>query len=713
MFQILESSGQSLNFSEESVTNFEKFLHELGDFCHALGGATASAIVSCQVDESDELSLAWQGTAGSEVERLENLSGWEHVKPRIRLSLERSIETCLAYCRDSGTVSPLSNTVSKVESNRGSSPTEAASGDASSEGNLKETPLETPVPVSAIPESVLWIRPISKQCVLLSISPKTSLTKPLLYVVLNAHRARRSCLAELEAKKKHADTRKVVRLAEKVSSKLPLKEQGYLLANEISQFLDCDRVTVFDVNNSSATAIAVSGQPKFDRRSNTIRTGQNMVGRIAKTGSPFWFSGNFDELADSLNDIVRRYTDESLVNSFVLFPIVSTKHPVYPSEEETMLEAINPGSASEEKTIGAVLVEQIEDTLEQPAMESQWKEIHSLVRHQYQNSRKYDSIFLGRWWDALGRFAEFYRGQTRRKAIAITSAIAILLLGAFLIPADFQIRCEGYLVFENTLEMYSKGEGNVVKLNVSDGQEVKAGDLLVVQQNLPMEKDLEAILGEVFETEDEIKSLNDLRSASLFSSDTASENDTEEIARKVSQLDVKLTKLQRQAELAQSNLQLLEYRAPFDGVVAGWKARRRLLGRPLEKGTHLFSLIPMDANFRLELRVPDQRAGYVQTAWAEALEKEEDLEVTFKLASSMGKSRLAHVDFVSPGLERDEHIGYSLPIYAAALEKLPAAETKSRTAVLAKVKCGRCSFAYSKSYEVIDWVKSKIFEYGF
>ena len=711
MFQILESSGQSLNFSEESVTNFEKFLHELGDFCHALGEATASAIVSCQVDESDELSLTWQGTAGSEVERLENLSGWEHVKPRIRLSLERSMETCLAYCRASGAVSPLGNTVSTVESNRGSSATETANDNAPIVVILEEPSPEAPAP--ALPESVLWIRPISKRCVLLSICPKTSLTKPLLYIVHNAHHARSSCLAELEAKKKHADTRKVVRLAEKVSSKLPLKEQGYLLANEISQFLDCDRVTIFDVNNSSANAIAVSGQPKFDRRSNTIRTGQNMVGRIAKTGSPFWFSGNFDELADSLKDIVRRYTDESLVNSFVLFPIVSTKHPVYPSEEETMLEAINPGSASEEKTIGAVLVEQIEDTLEQPAVESQWKEIHSLVRHQYQNSRKYDSIFLGRWWDALGRFAEFYRGQTKKKAIAITSAIAIVLLGAFLIPADFQIRCEGYLVFENTLEMYSKGEGDVVELLVNDGQEVKAGDLLVVQRNIPMEQELEKIMGEVSETKTEIESLNDSRSMSFFSSNKASENNTEEIAQKVKQLDAKLAKLERQAELAQSNLQLLEYRAPFDGVVAGWKARRRLLGRPLEKGTHLFSLIPLESNFRLELRVPDQRAGYVQTAWAKALEKEETLEVTFKLASSMGKSRLAHVDFVSPGLERDEHIGYSLPIYAAALEKLPAAETKSRTAVLAKVKCGRCSFAYCKSYEVIDWVKSKIFEYGF
>ena len=133
----------------------------------------------------------------------------------------------------------------------------------------------------------------------------------------------------------------------------------------------------------------------------------------------------------------------------------------------------------------------------------------------------------------------------------------------------------------------------------------------------------------------------------------------------------------------------------------------------MEKGTHLFSLIPKDASFKLELRVPDQRAGYVQTAWQEANENDNELPVVFRLASAPGKDRKANVSFVSPGLERDEHIGYALPIYAMATDEIPEAERKSRTAVMAKVICGRRSFAYCKSYEAIDWIRSKFFEFSF
>lgn len=564
---------------------------------------------------------------------------------------------------------------------------------------------------STFDRSVCWIRPLSSNIVSVSLCDISQSGNRLIDTIRNAHAAREMCIQKQAAEAKNEETRRIVQLANGVSESLPLKEQAYLQANEIRRYLNCDRVTIFDINNHNATTLAVSGQPKFNRRSNSIRAGQSMVGRIAKTREPFWFSGNFEDLADSVMQDVRRYTDQSLVNSFVIFPLIKQVQPTYPSEEEVMQEAISPGAASKQNVIGAVLVEQIEDVIEKPKIEERWNEIKVLTVNQFYNSRRYDSIFLLRLWTRLGRFAAFYRGQTRRKAIAITAAIATLVLAALLIPADFKIRCEGYLVFENTMQLYTTSDGNVKELNAFDGKAVKQGDLLLVLENAELLTESVKLTGRIAQLEAEIEDHNDARINVLLSGDTSPNADPDALAQEVRQMENELSELRLQNQLMQSELKQLSVTAPFDGTISGWKSERRLLGRPLQKGVLLFSLIPDHANFKLELRVPDQRAGYVQKAWLEAQEDDRELPVVFRLASAPGADHRAQVAFVSPGLERDEHIGYTLPIEAITNDDIPVSQRKSKTAVTAKVICGRRSFAYCKGYEALDWVKGKMFEF--
>ena len=138
--------------------------------------------------------------------------------------------------------------------------------------------------------------------------------------------------------------------------------------------------------------------------------------------------------------------------------------------------------------------------------------------------------------------------------------------------------------------------------------------------------------------------------------------------------------------------------------------QQRLSNRPLDKGTHLFSLIPHDANVRLDLRVPDQRAGYIQKAWKDSKEQDKELELDFRLSSAPGVEQQAQVVFVSPSLEKDRDIGYSLLVHAIAEEEISSELIRSKTVVLGKIICGRHSIAYCKSYEALDWLNSKLFE---
>lgn len=712
MYQIFNKAGLKIEFSDESAVDVSTFILELSKFCHLESEATASRILALERDVEGESSLVWQEQTGDEVELLEALNPHLFLKQQVTLALENASEKCYRHSRLTGEIQSIDSVAYWKTENGHESEQDA---DTVTDHQSNVPVLQRPLPEqlhSSEHDSILWVRPLSNIHVLLSICPITSKDTPLLHMIKTAYEIREQFISARKALQESTNTRRVLRLAETISEKLPIADQAYAMANEIRNFMACDRVSIFEVNNADAKVIAVSGQPKFNKRSNSIRTGQQMVGKMARTGEPFWFTGDFSELADSMKGSVRKYTDESLVNSFAMLPLVQFKKPVYPSEDEIMLEAIHTGSASTQKVIGAVLVEQIEDVIETEIFEQNWEQIHSLVLNQYSNARRYDSIFLIRLWTLLGRFGALYRGQTKRKAILITALISILLLGSFLIPSDFKLRCEGYLVFENTLDMYSQGEGEVVKLNAFDGKEVQKGDVLMVQENLSLQKEFAQLEGEIAQKRVEVDDLNDSRTQKLFSADNATEDLTVDIASKVNQLEAELSELDERRSLTLNELENHVVRAPFDATITGWKTERRLLNRPLEKGVHLFTLIPSDTPFQLELRVPDQRAGYVQSAWRKANEEDRDLPVIYRLASAPGNDRKAKVTFVSPGLERDEHIGYTLPIYAVTIDEIPEYQKKSRTAVLAKVICGRRSFAYCKSYEVIDWLSSKWFEFS-
>jgi len=142
--------------------------------------------------------------------------------------------------------------------------------------------------------------------------------------------------------------------------------------------------------------------------------------------------------------------------------------------------------------------------------------------------------------------------------------------------------------------------------------------------------------------------------------------------------------------------------------VIGWNIDRRFTDRALEPGVKLFSLAPIDAPWLLELKVPDKRAGYINSAFSAANDR--SLPARFTLGSNPSTVFKALVKKVNPGLEEDSDLGYVLPIEAVPVSELPK-ELRSGTPVIAKVKCGRRSFLYCKSYEFRDWINRLIFEY--
>ena len=156
----------------------------------------------------------------------------------------------------------------------------------------------------------------------------------------------------------------------------------------------------------------------------------------------------------------------------------------------------------------------------------------------------------------------------------------------------------------------------------------------------------------------------------------------------------------------------LAIRAPFSGQVIGWNVERKFLNRPLDQGTRMFSVAKIDESRILELKIPDKRSGYVQSAFQNSAEGNENLQVEFSIASFPDQRFAGEVTHVNPGLEQDTDLGYVLPIEANPISELPE-NVRAGIPVAAKVVCGRRSFIYCKTYEFVDWINRTTFEYIF
>ena len=58
----------------------------------------------------------------------------------------------------------------------------------------------------------------------------------------------------------------------------------------------------------------------------------------------------------------------------------------------------------------------------------------------------------------------------------------------------------------------------------------------------------------------------------------------------------------------------MNIRAPQDGIITTWEAKKNLLGRPVEIGTELLQIAGTEGEWLLEVEVPDDDMGPVLAA---------------------------------------------------------------------------------------------------
>ena len=169
------------------------------------------------------------------------------------------------------------------------------------------------------------------------------------------------------------------------------------IANETRRVLDCDRVTMLKVVGSRVRAVAISGQPSVNRRSNAVSLLEKAARKIIATRQPFWFPTDQPQ-PPQIENPLREYLATSATRSLVL-------HPVFDSVEQDFAhpDKRQRRRPPEKKLIGGIVIEHCKE---------QWNPdtvapvVDMACRHAadaWRNSWQHHNLFAYPVWHWLGK----------------------------------------------------------------------------------------------------------------------------------------------------------------------------------------------------------------------------------------------------------------------------------------------------------------------
>jgi len=491
-----------------------------------------------------------------------------------------------------------------------------------------------------------------------------------------------------------------------VHSGLDPRDTAYTIANEGRRLIECDRVSVAIRKGHKCKIEAVSGQDLFDKRSNTVRLLGKLATAVVATGDPIWYAGDTHDMAPQVEDAVQEYIDESHSKNVAVLPL---KRPEPPEEDD-------PNKRTEpEAPIGALIVEQIEDSRVPQSMVQRVEVVCKHSSTALANSLEHQSLFLMPVWRALGKAKWVLRARTLPKTLAIAGAVLLALAALVFWPADFEVQAKGTLepvirhdvfaridgvvdavLVEHGDMVYTKAaaEGLIQTAIRSSDAEVTIDEQLIakVQQELdeahiddeagqkvieafrtldakhnggsvPVQEIIQSVRNAVLlvklrshDLQVAIEDVHGQREATVtriaaLQRDYSEQNDRLkriELAGEINSQKEVLKSLNKQLALLLEKQSELQVTSPINGLVVTWDLDRLLNHRPVQRGQVLMRVADPWGPWQVELRMPEDRMGFIQGYQQELYE-----ELREKLRKALLDKRLKlleeQADPESPG----------------------------------------------------------------
>lgn len=372
------------------------------------------------------------------------------------------------------------------------------------------------------------------------------------------------------------------------------------IAAEYLRVFQSDRTWVLLPSGSRWRVKAVGGIPSFQRRSDVVRKLEQLVNRVVWSGETFvWMAGEQDEtLSGKTRAALDQYLDEAHVSQLR----IESLEVVEASHRQDRSKTPSP-------KVGVVVSEWF-----QPARK-RFRPADWLAAQQQASIALSNA---GDWGRAP--VARLLRGLRRSRSWqwlagwgALIAIAATLLTTIGLTPIDFTIDARGQVQPAQRRHVFATNSGIVRSLQVSSGQKVEQGDLLLELDSPELELEIRRVEGELGTTEKRIQSIEASRlDFGLNTPDSV--NQMNSLAGELKELKQKRENLIHEIDLLSQRLGDLKIVSPIRGQVVTWDVERLLSHRPVSRGQRLLTVSDSDGPWEIELRVADEDTSDLYTA---------------------------------------------------------------------------------------------------
>ncbi|MEN6450044.1 MAG: hemolysin D [Thermoguttaceae bacterium] len=381
-----------------------------------------------------------------------------------------------------------------------------------------------------------------------------------------------------------------------VHASLDPRVTAYTVANEGRRLIECDRVSVAIRKGNKCKIEAVSGQDLFDKRSNTVRLLGKLATAVVATGEPIWYTGETRDLAPQVEDAVQEYVDEAHSKTVAVLPLVRANV----QEEDDPTKREEP-----ERPIGALIVEQIEDSRVSASLMQRADVVRQHSSAALANAMEHQNLFLMPVWRALGKTRWVVQGRTLPKTLTIAGAVVVLLLILIFWPAKFTLEAKGTLMPIDQQHIFTTIDGEVENLYVAHGDKIAKDKLLLKLRNTDLGVAMREADGKLRSANERVGMIQRALAGRL------SVEERLKLEGEKAELRETIRSLEEQMALYRAKQLQLNVRSPIAGQVLTFDLQYRLLHRPVQRGQELLRVADTNGPFQLELHMPENHIGYV------------------------------------------------------------------------------------------------------
>jgi multidrug efflux pump subunit AcrA (membrane-fusion protein) len=482
-------------------------------------------------------------------------------------------------------------------------------------------------------------------------------------------------------------------------AELSPRATAYTVANEGRRLIGCDRVSVAVLRGRKCRVEAISGQDLFDQRANPVRRLARLATAVTAAGEPLWFTGETRDLPPQLERAAQAYADESQSRMVAVLPLYRK---------------LDSGTARRrEKPLGALVVEQIEDTRPQPGFRERVAVVRDHAGLALGNALEHHSLFLLPLWRFLGKLGLVVRFRTLPKTLLALGLLAGLVAALVLVPYEFALEGRGTLQPVVRQDVFARIDGQIFTVHVKHLDVVKADAPLAEMRSSELDHKITELEGAIEAKQQELQGLETVR---IGERRTLTPAEEKQLTGRKKEIEATLASLREQLKLQRERKADLIIRSPLVGAVTTLDVRDRLIARPVQRGDVLLSVADLKGEWELEVRMPEDRMGHILRARAELEQKRReepgsglppDLPVKFILATDPGLTFEGMVKEIHQRAEVRGEEGNTVLI-KVAIDKNELPQLRPGASVIAKVQCGQRSVGYVWFHDVIEFVQSRI-----